>query len=173
MYFGQNTLHYQTNVHPMKKQSERTTIAREPELAISKAQGYYDIGSLLRIASTKIDEPFDRFALFRAGIGRKSFLHLKEATGLDYQTLAIALSVSTKTLQRTEVFDTVQSEKLYELAGLYSVGMSYFGKDGFRRWMERPLFTLGNRKPLDLLDVSEGIKMLIAEIRRLQHGIAV
>ena len=51
--------------------------------------------------------------------------------------------------------------------------MNYFGREGFRRWMDRPLFSLGNRKPLDLIDVSEGIDLLKTEIMRLQHGIAV
>jgi len=62
---------------------------------------------------------------------------------------------------------------MYELAELYAMGSSYFGNEGFRRWMERPLFTLGNLKPLDLLDVSEGLTILKTEIMRLQHGIAI
>jgi uncharacterized protein (DUF2384 family) len=39
--------------------------------------------------------------------------------------------------------------------------------------MERPLFSLKNRKPLDLIDVSAGIDLLKTEIMRLQHGIAI
>jgi uncharacterized protein (DUF2384 family) len=39
--------------------------------------------------------------------------------------------------------------------------------------MDRPLFSLGNRSPLDLIDVSTGIDLLKAEIMRLQHGIAI
>jgi uncharacterized protein (DUF2384 family) len=62
---------------------------------------------------------------------------------------------------------------MYELADLYTTGISYFGEEGFRRWMARPLFTIGNRKPLELIDVSEGIVLLKTEISRLQHGIAI
>ncbi|MEQ8807902.1 MAG: MbcA/ParS/Xre antitoxin family protein [Imperialibacter sp.] len=51
--------------------------------------------------------------------------------------------------------------------------MSYFGQEGFRRWMERPLFSLGNIKPIDLIDVSEGVDLLKNEIMRVQHGIAI
>jgi len=39
--------------------------------------------------------------------------------------------------------------------------------------MERPLFSIGNRKPIELIDVSEGIMLLKAEIMRLQHGVAI
>ena len=83
------------------------------------------------------------------------------------------MSVSSKTLQRKDVFDIVQSEKMYELATLYASGISYFGQEGFRRWMERPLFSLGNIKPIDLIDVSEGVDLLKNEIMRVQHGIAI
>ncbi|MFN3759122.1 MAG: antitoxin Xre/MbcA/ParS toxin-binding domain-containing protein [Algoriphagus aquaeductus] len=71
------------------------------------------------------------------------------------------------------MFDTGQSEKLYQLADLYAIGITYFGREGFRRWMERPLFSLGNRVPLDLIDVSEGISLLKTEIMRMQHGVAI
>lgn len=128
---------------------------------------------LLDINRSSVEEPLNRVEAFRKGFKKKSLEKLKEISGLDYQTLAVALAVSTKTLQRTEVFDLVQSEKMYELADLYAIGISYFGHEGFKRWMERPLFTLGNRKPIELIDVSEGIELLRTEIMRVQHGIAV
>lgn len=148
-------------------------IVAEPGLAYTQAVHPLLAETLLDITQSQLDEPLNRINTFRKGFKKKSFIRLKEATGLDYQTLAFALSVSTKTLQRTEVFDVVQSEKMYELAGLYATGISYFGEEGFRRWMDRPLFTIGNRRPLDLLDVSEGIALLQTEIMRLQHGVAV
>ena len=147
--------------------------AEEPELAYAISTQLHAVEKLLGMTPAQLDEPLSRVSAFRKGFKKKSFETLKEASGLDYQTLATALSVSTKTLQRTDVFDVAQSEKMYEVAGLYAVGMSYFGKEGFRRWMDRPLFALGNRKPIELLDVSEGIQLLRTEIMRLQHGIAV
>lgn len=129
--------------------------------------------SILGIEVSDIDEPLRRVNFFRKGLSKESFDKLKKVTGLDYNSLAMALSVSTKTLQRKDVFDVVQSEKMYELAELYAMGMAYFGEEGFRRWMERPLFSIGNIKPLDIIDVSEGTSLLKDEIGRLQHGIAV
>jgi putative toxin-antitoxin system antitoxin component (TIGR02293 family) len=129
--------------------------------------------SILDLALGWIDEPLNRVDTFRNGIDKNAFENLKELSGLDYGTLADALGVSTKTLQRKTVFDTIQSEKIYELADLYATGVNYFGQEGFRRWMDRPLFSIGNRKPLELIDVSAGIALLKNEIMRLQHGIAV
>jgi len=62
---------------------------------------------------------------------------------------------------------------MYELAELYALGMDYFGEEGFRLWMERPLFSIGNRRPIELIDVSEGVALLKTEIMRLQHGIVL
>lgn len=144
----------------------------EPALAVYQ-KAHVSIHDILGVDADWLDEPLSRVDAFRNGLDKSSFESFKELSGLDYNTLADALGVSAKTLQRKDVFDTGQSERLYEMAELYAIGINYFGRDGFRRWMERPLFSLRNRKPLDLIDVSEGIDLLKTEIMRLQHGIAV
>ncbi len=128
---------------------------------------------MLNVSPGYLADPLGRVSAFRKGFKKKSLERLKEVTGLDDATLALTLSVSTKTLKRTEVFNVVQSEKMYELAELYALGISYFGKEDFKRWMDRPLFTIGSSSPVELLDVSAGIDLLRAEIMRLQHGIAI
>lgn len=160
---------------PCRKGKKSVRMVKEPGLSYLQSipAPPHTIEALLGVDPARLSEPISRVDTFRKGFRKKSFDSLKKATGLDYQTLARALSVSTKTLQRAEVFDVVRSEKIYELADLYAAGMSYFGEEGFRRWMDRPLFTLGNRRPVELLDVSEGIALLRTEIMRLQHGIAV
>ena len=154
------------------------TMSEKPSIVSEAAVAYYrktkmSVYDILDVEVDRLNEPLHRVETFRNGLKRKSFESLKEVTGLDNNTLASALAVSAKTLQRKDVFDVVQSEKMYELAELYALGTGYFGKDGFRRWMDRPLFTLGNRKPIELIDVSEGIDLLKTEIMRLQHGIAI
>jgi len=154
------------------KQKTKTTVAKEAALAyVSPTK--ISIHQILNMDEARLAEPIKRIEAFRKGMRKKSFDKLKEVSGLDYNTLASALAVSTKTLQRKQIFDVVQSEKMYELAELYAMGISYFGEVGFRNWMERPLFSLGNRKPIELIDVSEGMAILKTEIMRLQHGISV
>lgn len=152
--------------------AKKSSKVNEPAVAYLRTTNL-SVADVLDIASSGLEEPLSRVDTFRNGLEKKSFANLKELSGLDYNTLATALGVSSKTLQRKEVFDTAQSEKIYELAELYTLGINYFGQEGFRRWMERPLFTLGNRAPLSLIDVSEGLDLLKTEIMRLQHGIAV
>jgi putative toxin-antitoxin system antitoxin component (TIGR02293 family) len=144
----------------------------KPAIAVYQ-KAHLSAQDILRVDFDWLNEPLNRVDTFRNGLDKSSFESFKELSGLDYNTLADALGVSAKTLQRKDVFDTGQSEKLYELAELYAIGINYFGREGFRRWMERPLFSLGNRIPLDLIDVSAGLDLLKAEIMRLQHGIAI
>lgn len=144
----------------------------EPAVEVYQ-KAHLSVQDILGVDFDGLDEPLSRVDTFRNGLDKSSFESFKELSGLDYNTLADALGVSAKTLQRKDVFDTGQSEKLYELAELYAIGVNYFGREGFRRWMERPLFSLGNRIPLDLIDVSAGIDLLKTEIMRLQHGIAI
>jgi putative toxin-antitoxin system antitoxin component (TIGR02293 family) len=156
------------------KRSAKTPVVSEPETAYARSN-HVDaaVHQILKVERGRVSDALNRVETFRKGFGKKSLENLKAVTGLDFSVLAWALSVSTKTLQRKQVFDSVQSEKMYELASLYAAGIDYFGEDGFRRWMERPLFTIGNRKPIDLIDVSEGISVLKTEIMRLQHGVSV
>ncbi len=149
-----------------------TSSVYEPAVAYERAQ-QSAVHQLLDIESAKVNEPLNRVDTFRKGLRKKSFDRLKEVTGLDNETLASALAVSSKTIQRTVIFDVVQSEKMYALAELYAMGIEYFGEAGFRRWMDRPLFSIGNIKPITLIDVTEGVTLLKTEIMRMQHGIAV
>lgn len=158
-----------------KSSAKKTGNVAEAALALSylTTSEPVTVHSILNIDSKAVAEPLNRVDTFREGLSRKSFDRLKEITGLDNNTLAEALGVSAKTIQRKEIFGVIQSEKMYELAELYALGISYFGEEGFRRWMDRPLFSIGNRKPIELIDVSEGLMLLKAEIMRLQHGIAI
>jgi putative toxin-antitoxin system antitoxin component (TIGR02293 family) len=166
---GQNS----SSMKARKYSGKRTdSTVHEPALAYEKAH-QVAVHRLLELEHLRVNEPLNRVETFRKGLRKKSFEKLKEVTGLDNETLATALAVSSKTIQRTDVFDTVQSEKMYALAELYAMGIEYFGQEGFRRWMERPLFSIGNIRPLALIDVSEGITILKTEIMRLQHGIAI
>jgi putative toxin-antitoxin system antitoxin component (TIGR02293 family) len=157
---------------PILVMAKKISKVSEPAVATYQ-KAHVSVQDILKMDADWLDEPLSRVDAFRNGLDKSSFESFKELSGLDYNTLADALGVSAKTLQRKDIFDTGQSEKLYELAELYAIGINYFGREGFRRWMERPLFSLKNRTPLDLIDVSAGIDLLKTEIMRLQHGIAI
>jgi putative toxin-antitoxin system antitoxin component (TIGR02293 family) len=156
------------------KTEKPAQVIHEPALAFqNKPALSFSVHSILGVDLDEVTEPLKRVDTFKRGLPKKSFEKLKRVTGLGYHTLSAVLGVSSKTLQRKQVFDVIQSEKMYELAELYALGMDYFGEEGFRLWMERPLFSIGNRRPIELIDVSEGVALLKTEIMRLQHGIVL
>lgn len=109
---------------------------------------------VLGVEEGLLNEPLTRIETFRNGLSKASFERFKEISGIDNNLLPNALSVSPKTLQGKDVFDTTQSERMYELAELYALGSNYFGREGFQRWIDRPLFSIENRVPIELNDVS-------------------
>lgn len=45
------------------------------------------------------------------------------------------------------------------------------GEEKALRWMEYPSVALGNIAPLELLNTSAGVQMLLDELGRIEHGI--
>ncbi|MEQ8808895.1 MAG: hypothetical protein RIE59_07515, partial [Imperialibacter sp.] len=72
---------------------------REAALAYYALPGKFSPGAILGLANDQLMEPLQRVATFRKGLSKGSFDRLKQVTGLDYENMARALSVSSKTLQ--------------------------------------------------------------------------
>jgi putative toxin-antitoxin system antitoxin component (TIGR02293 family) len=89
--------------------------------------------------------------------------------------MAAITHTSDRTLRRykpQQKLSQEQSERMIELARLYSRGETVFGSiTAFRQWMDTTLLPLGNKKPKAFLDTSLGINMLLDEIGRIEHGI--
>lgn len=53
-----------------------------------------------------------------------------------------------------------------------NLGISTFGDiDKFKLWLDTPNFSLGNLKPIELLETSYGIELVINELIRINYGI--
>lgn len=123
-------------------------------------------------------EPDDQIffiELIRKGIPRKAIDLMMTKTGLTEDEMAIVLHISKRTLQRRNSFELMnpdQSERLIELAKLYTKGQITLGSlDDFNEWMNQRHLTLGNKKPREFLDTSIGIHFLLDELGRIEHGI--
>lgn len=122
----------------------------------------YDIYSLVEMVRRGINYGlFNRFAgntTFTTS-DWSSFLHLSERTLLRYQT-------------EQKTFDSLQSEKILEIALFYKKGEAVFGDPNkFNTWLETENLALGRRVPKSLLDSSFGISVLKDELGRIEHGI--
>ena len=91
------------------------------------------------------------------------------------QEMASIIHTSDRTLRRytpQQKLSQEQSERMVEMARLYSRGEEVFGTmEQFRQWMDSVLLPFGNKKPKEFLDTSLGIAMIMDELGRIEHGI--
>jgi putative toxin-antitoxin system antitoxin component (TIGR02293 family) len=89
--------------------------------------------------------------------------------------LADLLHVSLKTFQRyrkdNKRLNPAISEHLLKLLALFQQGNEVFGSiDSFNRWLKKPAFGLGNQIPLELLETSGGIDLVMDQLLRIAYG---
>lgn len=69
-------------------------------------------------------------------------------------------------------FDSLQSEKILEIALLFKQGIEVFGNvEKFSLWLQTDNLALGKLKPKTLIDNSFGIHLLKDELTRIEYGV--
>lgn len=126
-------------------------------------------------AFAEIKNEKDFISLIRTGIPKEAMDNLMERIGLSPIEMAAITHTSDRTLRRytpKQKLSQDQSERIIEVARLYSRGINVFGGiPEFKEWMDMNLLPLGNKKPKEFLDTSLGIGMLLDELGRIEHGI--
>ena len=87
-----------------------------------------------------------------------------------------AIGVSERTLQRGKdkdrLLDSNASERLLRLAVVTEHAIDVFGsKDAAERWLVTPALGLDQRKPIDLLQSSEGAELVKLLLTRIDYGV--
>ena len=118
---------------------------------------------------------FDLISLTREGIKKSTLKSLADHLGISMETMSRLLHTSHRNIQRKdeeELLDTLKTEKVLELAAFVQRGIEVIGsKAGFIEWLHSPLTSLGNKIPLDYLDTSFGIRMVLKILGRLEQGV--
>jgi len=114
-------------------------------------------------------------SIIRGGLPRHSLDSLMEKTDMSIYEIADILNTTDRTLRRYEPdvkLNREQSERLLELAQLYTRGEAVFGSAvTFKQWMASEIPSLGNKKPKSFLDTSLGIGLLLDELTRIELGV--
>lgn len=117
----------------------------------------------------------DFIQVIRGGVPKKALDNLMDVTGITTGEISGIIRTSDRTLRRytsQQKLNPEQSERIIELAKLYSRGEEVLGSlESFKLWMDSSIMALGNKKPKEFLDTSLGIKMLMNELGRIEHGI--
>ena len=91
------------------------------------------------------------------------------------ETMSSLLHSSHRNIQRkddNELLDSLKTEKVLELAAFAQRGIDVIGdKTSFAEWLHSPLASLGNKRPVDFLDTSFGIQLVIKVLGRLEQGV--
>jgi putative toxin-antitoxin system antitoxin component (TIGR02293 family) len=114
-------------------------------------------------------------SIIRGGLPRHSLDSLMENTDMSIYEMADILNTTDRTLRRYDSdvkLNREQSERLIELAQLYTRGEQVFGSPlTFKQWMASEIPSLGNKKPKSFLDTSLGIGLLLDELTRIELGV--
>ncbi|SFT91227.1 putative toxin-antitoxin system antitoxin component, TIGR02293 family [Algoriphagus locisalis] len=130
------------------------------------------------VAYNTTDDKFinDVITLVRRGISFDDFEKFASKSAFTNEEWADYLHISERTMQRYQKeqksFDSLQSEKIVEIALLQKRGVEVFGKKSkFQSWMETPCIALGGLLPKSFLDSSFGINLLKDELTRIEYGV--
>ncbi|HEX4878171.1 MAG TPA: antitoxin Xre/MbcA/ParS toxin-binding domain-containing protein [Chitinophagaceae bacterium] len=125
--------------------------------------------------SQPVSGDFDLIALTREGIRKSSLKSLAAHLGITMEVMSRLLHSSHRNIQRkdeNELLDTLKTEKVLELAAFAQRGIEVAGsKEAFIEWVHSPLVSLNNKTPLDYLDTSFGIQLLLKLMGRLEQGV--
>lgn len=110
------------------------------------------------------------FELANRGVSKKYIQNVLNITKLTVADIIEILPISIDTYKRKSAFNPQVTEKVLEIEEVYQKGLDTFG-EGFYQWMDTPNVALGNIKPKVLLKNSFGIRRLLNQIGRIEHGI--
>lgn len=117
----------------------------------------------------------DLIAISRSGLASKEMVSLAERLDVSGKEIARLLTLSPRTYHRRkpeQVLDPVASERLLLLTKLADHGYDVFeDQHKFNQWLRQPLRILGQQAPLDILDTSQGIKLIDNLLGRIEYGV--
>ena len=127
------------------------------------------------VVGRTIKNTMDMYEAAQSGLPKKALENLGKSLGFTAKKMASVLQVTERTLQRkstTDILDTHTSEKILQIADVYSKGCEIFGDpEPFSEWLQLENRALNNKQPIDLLASQYGARMVLDELGRIAYGI--
>lgn len=144
----------------------------ETHNVLNEPMAYYVGGAVVALYNLS---SIQKMGIVRDGVSKRYLEDFKKKAALDYDALAIALSVARATLinkKHNQKFSTKISEKILALADLYSFGYKTFEDDeAFNKWMFVPNASLNHAIPFDYIDNFYGQQEIRNLIGRIAYGV--
>lgn len=127
-------------------------------------------------ATTQSSSVFSILEFIKKGIKYNQFLKYTQQTPFSISDWSEFLHLSERTLHRYQkdkkTFDALQSEKIMEIILVYKKGIEVFGNNkNFDNWLLQNNIALANKMPKEFLTSSTGIKLIMDELHKIEHGI--
>ncbi|MDB4016138.1 DUF2384 domain-containing protein [Flavobacteriaceae bacterium] len=117
---------------------------------------------------------FNYMELIRSGIKSSSIASFLKHSSLSQKQLSKIIHLSERTLQRNspeKLLDIGASEKLIELCRLFHKDITVFNnKEKLLLWINRPN-PLNNQTPLELMETSLGMDIVLDELIKIEQGV--
>lgn len=136
------------------------------------------VWNLLGFNKRKKPSASDMITAIRAGLPAQSVQIFCDSVHFPIKELSTYINVSSRTLTRrlkdNRPLDIDASDRLVEMAKVFARATEVMeDKDRARSWLFEPNRVLGGVKPVSLLDTSSGVEIVMDELGRIEHGIAV
>jgi len=117
---------------------------------------------------------YDVIDSIRSGLPKAGVDAFLEKTSVDREQVSQVLHISTRQLNRykpEQRLSPEQSNFLYELTRIYTRTLDILGdKRTAEHWLEREQVALGNHTPLQLLDTTEGLRLVDDLLSQIEYG---
>ena len=121
------------------------------------------------------NSPLELIDTIRKGLKKEAVDRLSEALEIGPPEISRFLHISPRTLHRYKPGETLSldvSDHLFQVFKVYERAVEVFGGNKKAlRWLKYPSLALGNTAPLDLLDTSAGVEMVVDELGRIEYGV--
>ena len=163
----------------MAKSKKYFTEDDPPQSLVEEAAVQYEtmrviLGSNNPLSVASLND-MDLISLSRNGVRNSSLKPLSQYLGITMDTMSTLLHTSHRNIQRkddNDLLDVYKSERVIEITQVVSKGLELFGTaDNLQQWLHSSIMALGGKKPIDLLDTSFGVRMILKLMGRIEHGV--
>ena len=163
----------------MAKSKKYITEDEAPESIVEEAAVHYETMRVVlggnNLFSVPSFDDMDLIRLSRNGVRKSSLKPLSQYLGITMDKMSTLLHTSHRNIQRkddNELLDVYKSERVIEITQIVSRGLGLFGTaDNLQQWLHSSIMALGGKKPIDLLDTSFGVRMILKLLGRIEYGV--
>lgn len=124
---------------------------------------------------TSFDDPIKEIKIIRNGITPdviESFLTPQAYIMKDIlERLHIAIPTYKAKKSKKKALDPASSEKLIRLISIIKKAKEIFSESETKKWLYKEIPSLGNQKPIDLLDTDIGHRLVEQTLQQIKFGI--